>query len=62
MRSWYLLILYIRLFAACYGHHFRSTMSRTDLYMRMVFKVVKQFYHIGAMQTFMKSNFNLCME
>ena len=49
-------------FAAHFGQHFNSTMSRTDLRTYMKFKVVKQINPIGKMKTFTKPNCNLCME
>ena len=49
-------------FAAHSEQHFNSTMSCTDLRKYMMFKVVKQLNPIGAMKTFTKQNFNLCME
>ena len=49
-------------FAANFIQHFNTTTSHTDLRKYMAFKVVKQLNPIGAMQTFMKPNFNLCMQ
>ena len=49
-------------FAAHFEQHFNNTTSRTDLRMYMTFKVVNQLNPIGAMKTFTKPNFNLCME
>ena len=42
--------------------HFNTTMSRTDLCKYMTFKVVNQLNPIGAMKTFTKPNYNICME
>ena len=49
---------------ACYHFEqlFKYTMSRTYLRTCMPFKVVNQINHISAMKTFMKPNYNLCME
>ena len=49
-------------FAAHFEQHFNNTTSHTDLRKYMTFKVVKQLSPIGAMNTFAKPNFNLCME
>ena len=49
-------------FAAHFGHHFNATTSRTDLPKYLTFKKVKRLNPIGAMKTFTKPNFNLCME
>ena len=49
-------------FSAHLDQHFNTTMSRTYLWKYMTFKVVKQLNPIGAMKTFTKPNFNLCME
>ena len=48
-------------FADHFEQHFKSTTSRTDLCKCMTFKLVKQFNPIGARKTFMKPDFNLCM-
>ena len=49
-------------FAAHFVHHFNNTMSRTDLRKCMTFKVINHLNPIGAMKTFMKTNFNICMK
>ena len=49
-------------FYANFGQHFNSTTSHTDLRIYMTFKVVNQLNTIFAMKTFMKPNYNLCME
>ena len=49
-------------FAAHFVQHFNNTTSRTDLRKCMTFKVIKQLNPIGAMKTFTKPNFNLCMQ
>ena len=49
-------------FAVQFEQHFNTTTSRKDLRKYMMFKVVKQLNHIGAMKTFTKPNCNLCME
>ena len=49
-------------FASHFEQHFNTTTSRTDLRKYMSFKVVNQLKLIGAMKTFTKPNFNLCME
>ena len=49
-------------FATHFVQHFNTTMSRTDLRKCMTFKVIKQLNPIGAMKTFTKPNYNLCMQ
>ena len=49
-------------FAAHFKQHFNTTTSRTYLRKYMTLKVVKQLNPIGAMTTFTKHYFNLCME
>ena len=49
-------------FAAHSVQHFNTTTSRTDICKYMTFKVVRQLNPIGAMKTFTKPNFNLCMQ
>ena len=49
-------------FAAHFEQHFNTNTSHTYLRKYMTFKVVKQINPIGAMQTFTKPNYNLCME
>ena len=49
-------------FAAHFVRHFNSTTSRTELRKCMTFKVLKEINTIGAMKTFTKPNFNLCMQ
>ena len=49
-------------FAAQFEQHFRITMSHTDIRKYMTFKLVNQLNPIGAMNTFTKTNCNLCME
>ena len=48
--------------AAHFVQHFNNTMSRTDIRKCMTFKVIKQLNTIGAMKTFTKPNFNLCIQ
>ena len=49
-------------FSAHFVQHFNGTTSRTELRKYMTFKVLKQLNLIGAMKTFTKPNFNLCMQ
>ena len=49
-------------FAAHFVQHFNNTTSRTDLRKCITFKVLKQLNSIGAMKTFTKPNFILCMQ
>ena len=49
-------------FAAHFEQHFNSTTSRIYLRKYTTFKVVKQLNLIGAMKTFTRPNYNLCME
>ena len=49
------------LFAAHFEQHFNTNTSRTYLCKYMTFKVVKKLKPIGAMKTFTKPNWNLCM-
>ena len=49
-------------FAAHFVQHFKSTTSRIELRKYMTFKVLKQLNPIGAMKTFTKPDFNLCMQ
>ena len=49
-------------FAAHFEQHFNSTTSRKYLRKYTTFKVVKQLNLIGAMKTFTRPNYNLCME
>ena len=49
-------------FAAHFEQQFNSTTSHTYLRKYMTFKVVNQIKPIGAINTFTKSNCNLCME
>ena len=49
-------------FSAHFVQHFNNAMSRTDLRKRMPFRVIKQLNTIGAMKTFTKPNYNLCMQ
>ena len=44
---------------ALYKQHFKSTTSRTDLHMFMVFKSVKKLNTIVAVEIFMKPNCSL---
>ena len=46
-------------FAAHYGKNFNSTMSNTDLYKCMKFKIVNQINPIESMKPFKKSNCSL---
>ena len=48
-------------FAAHFVQHFNTTTSRMDICKYMTFKLMRQLNPIGAMKTFMKPNFNLCM-
>ena len=48
--------------AAHFDQHFNATTSHTDLRKYMAFKVVKQINLIGAMKTFTKPSYNLCMK
>ena len=49
-------------FAAYFKQHFNYTMSRTDLPRYTTFKVLNQIKPIGAMETFTKTNYNLCIK
>ena len=49
-------------FAAHSEQHFNTTTSHTDLRKYMMLKVVKQINPIGAMKTFTKPNWNLCIQ
>ena len=49
-------------FAAHSEQHVNTTTSCIDLRKYMTVKVLKQLNPIGAMKTFTKHNFNLCME
>ena len=49
-------------FSAHFVQHFITTTSRTGLRKYMTFKVVKHLKPIGAMKTFTKPNYNLCMQ
>ena len=49
-------------FAAHFVQHYNTTTSRIDLRKYMTFKVIKQLNPIGAMKTFTKPNFNLCIQ
>ena len=49
-------------FAAHFEQHFNTNMSRTYICKYMSFKLVKQINPIGAMKSFTKPNFNLCIE
>ena len=49
-------------FAVHFEQHFKSTTSCTDLRKCMLFKVIRKLNLIGAMKTFKKPNYNLCME
>ena len=49
-------------FAARFKHHSNNTTSCTNLRKYMMFKVVKHPKPIGSMKTFIKSNWNVCME
>ena len=48
-------------FSAHFEHHFKYTTSHTDLRKQMTLKLVKHLNPIGAIETFTKNNFNLCM-
>ena len=50
------------LFSAHFEQHFNTTTSGKDLRKYVTFKVVNQLNPIGAMKTFTKPNYNLCME
>ena len=49
-------------FAAHFEKHFKYTISGTDLHNCKTFKVLKQINPIGPMKSFMKPNFNICIE
>ena len=49
-------------FSDHFVQHFNTTLSHMDLRKNMTSKVVKQLNPIGAMKTFTKPNFNLCMQ
>ena len=49
-------------FAAHFEQDLNTTMSHTDICKHTKFKVVKQLNLIGAMKTFTKPIWNLCME
>ena len=49
-------------FAAHFKQHFKSTRSHKNICKYITFKVEKQLNPIGAMNTFTKPNWNLCME
>ena len=49
-------------FAAQFAQHFNNATSRTDIRKCMTFRVIKQLNPIGAMKTFTKPNYNLCMQ
>ena len=48
--------------AAQYGQHHKYGIPRMDLRKCITFKVVKKFNPIGSLKSFMKPNFNLCIE
>ena len=49
-------------FSTHFEHHFNAIMLCTDLYNYMTFKLLKKINQIGAMETFTKTNCNICME
>ena len=49
-------------FAAHYGQHLKSTTSRTDLCKCMMLKVVNNINSIVEIKSFMRANWNLCMD
>ena len=49
-------------FSDHFEQHFKSTMPQTDLRRCMSFRLVKKLIPIGEMKSFMKPNFNLCIE
>ena len=49
-------------FATNFKHHFKYTISRTDLRKLMVLKLVKNIKLIGPIKISTKHNCNLCME
>ena len=49
-------------FSAHFSQHFNNTTTHTDLRKCMTFKAIKQLNPIGAMKTFAKPNYNLCIQ
>ena len=49
-------------FASHFVQHFNNTTSRMDLRKCMMFKLINQLNPIGAMKTFTKPNYNLCVQ
>ena len=49
-------------FASHFVQHFNNTTSHIDLRKCITFKVINQLNPIGAMKTFAKPNYNLCIQ